>query len=46
MKKIARERPVFTEYKLDEIVARLDHTPQKSVRRRARETGSLSYEAA
>jgi hypothetical protein len=37
---------MFTEEKLDEIRARLEHTPQKSLRRLAQENGVLKSSAA
>jgi hypothetical protein len=38
-KKTKHKRRVLTEEKLDEIGARLEHTPRKSLKRLAQETG-------
>jgi hypothetical protein len=45
-RKPAKKRPVFTEETLDEIRARLEVTPQKSLRRLAQETGISKSSAA
>ena len=38
-RKSNRQRRVLTEEKLDDIAERLEHTPQKSLKRLAQETG-------
>jgi hypothetical protein len=45
-KKPAKKHSVFTKEKLDEIGARLEHTPQKSLRCLAQETGISKSSAA
>jgi hypothetical protein len=43
---LLKERCVLTDEELDEIGARLEHTPQKSLRRLAQETGISKSSAA
>jgi DNA-binding transcriptional MocR family regulator len=45
-KKLVNKRRVLTEEKLDEIGTRLQHTPLKSLRRLAQETGISKSSAA
>jgi hypothetical protein len=46
VKKPAKKCCVITEEKVDKIRARLEHTPQKSLRHLAQETGILKSSSA